>query len=80
MKADPPTVDTRISQMVMDADKDFAAIKLRNVKQMAVGMNMGDILVHNGVGILVRLEPGAVIGSYLTTQSRTALPTWTAPP
>lgn len=79
MRPDPPLVDTRLSKVVIDtADKDWNQKRLTNLKEMQTGAALGDVTVRNGTEI-INLVPG-VSGNILTTQARTAPPTWTAPP
>ncbi len=54
----PPIID-KLSQLTIDADKDWAGKGITNIKQVAAGMAIGDILQHNGA-ILERLAPGTV--------------------
>jgi len=68
----------KLSQLGIDADKDWAVMGITNIKEAAAGMTKGDLLFFDGTR-LVRSSPGS-IGSMLTTHDFGADPTWTYPP
>jgi len=48
-----------ISQVYIDADKDWEAMGISNLKEVALGMTKGDFGVR-GNSVLVRLQPGPI--------------------
>lgn len=48
---------TKLSELEIDADKDWQAKGIFNIKELASGMGIGDILQHNG-SILAKFSPG----------------------
>ena len=48
---------TRLSELEIDADKDWQDKGISNIKEVALGMSIGDIVQHNGAR-LVKLVPG----------------------
>ena len=48
---------TKLSELEIDADKDWQAKGIFNIKELASGMGIGDILQHNG-SILAKHSPG----------------------
>ncbi|HUT67841.1 MAG TPA: hypothetical protein VMW86_04740 [Dehalococcoidales bacterium] len=68
---------TRLSELIINADKDWQAMGISNLKEIALGMTRGDIPVRNHV-VLSRLVPGN-IGYVLTSAGPLHIPTW-APP
>jgi hypothetical protein len=73
-----PKATTRLSQLVIDADKDWQGQGLVNVKEVTAGMARGDIVFY-GDGGLDRLSPGP-IGSMLTTHDFGNEPSWSYAP
>lgn len=68
---------TKLSELNIDADKDWNTKGITNIKQVAAAMSTGNIVQHNGT-ILVRLMNGP--DTYvLTSQGTGKLLTW-APP
>lgn len=55
-----------LSQLTIDADKNWQAKGISNIKEIVLGMGVGDIAYHDGTK-LVKLQPGMVIGSELVT-------------
>jgi len=68
---------TRLSELIINADKDWQAMGISNLKEVALGMARGDLAVRN-TDILVRLIPGN-IGYVLTSAGPLHIPAW-APP
>ena len=66
---------TKLSQLIMDADRDAAGIGLSNLKELAAGMVQGDLVVKGGGGILIRI-PADVMGLVLTSNGPLAVPSW----
>ncbi len=73
-----PVAARRLSQLVIDNDKDWQAFGMTNVKEIAEGMVKGDIVFHDGNG-LKKLSPGS-IGTNLTTHDFGNDPTWSIAP
>ncbi len=65
---------TKLSQLTIDADKVWALKGISNIKELALGMVQGDILVHDGTRI-IRLSAG-VANMVLTSAGAGLLPTW----
>lgn len=69
---------SRLSQITIDQDKDWAVMGITNLKELGAAMAKGDILFFDGTR-LVRLPPSS-IGSILTTHDFGNDPDWTYPP
>jgi len=67
---------TRLSQLEIDADKDWAGMGISNLLELAATMQKGDMLVRSD-GAIVKITPGGA-GTRFTTQGLGALPTWSA--
>jgi len=65
---------TRLSELNIDADKDWQAMGISNIKELALAMDKGDMLFFDGAGVVL-ITPGAA-GTRLTTQGVGADPTW----
>lgn len=65
---------TRLSQVEIDVDKDWAVMGISNLLELAALMQKGDMLVRSD-NTIVKISPGTA-GSKLTTQGLGALPTW----
>jgi hypothetical protein len=48
---------TALSQLQIDADKDWATQGISNIKEVVAGMAAGDIIHHDGTK-LAKLSPG----------------------
>ncbi len=68
----------RLSQLEIDADKDWQDFGVTNLKGLDAEMKKGDILVSDGVRV-VKLSPGT-IGHELTSEGIGRQITWQAPP
>jgi hypothetical protein len=64
----------KISQLLIDTDKDWKGKGISNLKHIAEGMAKGDTAFFNGTR-LIRIIPGP-IGSMLTTHDFGNDPTW----
>ncbi len=64
-----------LSQLTIDADKDWATKGISNLKELALGMALGDIAVKGPGGVLVKITPG-IANTVLTSAGPGALPTW----
>jgi hypothetical protein len=68
------------SQVTIDADKDMLGFGLSDLKELALGMNVGDMLAFNNdtgkLGI-IRINP--VIGTELLTKGTVSPPVWGFP-
>ena len=69
---------TALSQLEIDADKDWQGYGITNLKELASSMRQGDTLTHDGSRI-VKLSP-TNIGDELTSGGVGHLTTWKAPP
>ena len=69
---------TKLSELVIDTDKDWNGKTITNCGGAAVGMGKGDLLVHNGT-VLVAVSPGA-IGHEFTSRGPGFVPGWEPPP
>lgn len=68
----------KLSQLRIDADKDWQEKGISNLRELAQGMNRGDILYRSAAG-LVKLSPGPI--SYELTSRGTGIPVeWSPPP
>ncbi len=65
---------TRLSQIQIDADKDWAGMGISNIREVVAGMGVGDIIYHDGTKI-VKLLLGP-LGSELITKGPTHPPVW----
>jgi len=66
---------TTLSALTIDADKNWAGMGISNLKELALGMVQGDLIVRGGGGILIRLPPG-VANTVLTSGGAGVVPTW----
>ena len=67
---------SKLSELQIDADKDWQGKGIANIKEMAAGMAVGDIVQHNGVR-LVRLPSGTA--NYVLTSEGALHPVTWAP-
>ena len=70
---------TKLSQLTIDADKDWEGYGVSNVKELAPGMQRGDILQSGDSGVLEKLSPGP-IGFEITSNGPGHEVSWQAPP
>jgi len=68
---------TRLSELIIDADKNWQAMGISNIREVAAAMQKGDLALFDGVGIVI-FSPGP-IGTILTTQGLGADPIWSHP-
>jgi len=68
---------TRLSELIINADKDWQAMGISNIKEVVLGMTRGDLPVR-GTNVLVKLVPGN-IGYVLTSAGPLHIPTWSPP-
>lgn len=73
----PKTVGT-LSALEIDVDKDWQGFGITNLKELAAGMQKGDVLVHDGAGI-TKLTP-TNIGDELSSGGTSHATVWKAPP
>jgi len=73
----PPGV-SKLSELEIDIDKDWAGKGINNLKELALGMQKGDIFFRLG-DVLVKLSPGS-IGDELTSHGSGHAIDWGAPP
>lgn len=60
-----PRAISKLSQLEIDADKDWNGKGIFNLKELYMEMSKGDIVYHDGIR-LVKLSPGT-IGHELTS-------------
>jgi len=65
---------SKLSGITIDVDKDWAGFGISNIKQLALGMIQGDILVHDGTRI-IRLAAG-IANQVLTSGGPGVVPSW----
>ena len=70
---------TRLSELAIDADKDWGDHGISNLKELAPGMQRGDSLQRGDSGVLEKLSPGA-IGFEITSNGPGHEVEWQAPP
>ena len=70
---------TKLSQLQIDADKDWQGYGISNLKELAPGMQKGDMLQRGDSGVLERFSPGP-IGFELTSNGPGHEVEWQAPP
>jgi len=51
---------TKLSELEIDADKDWASYGIFNLKGLAAAMGKGDVLQHGDTGVLEKLSPGPI--------------------
>jgi hypothetical protein len=67
------------SQVVIDADKNMGGFGLTDLKEIALGMNVGDILCFNAAtNQLAKVSIGAA-GTELLTKGQHFPPVWSFP-
>ena len=69
---------SRLSQLEVDADKDWGGHAVTGLSHLAEGMRRGSLLVHDGARLVAL--PGGSIGHELTSAGAAALPAWQPPP
>ncbi|MBA7710539.1 hypothetical protein ES703_119482 [subsurface metagenome] len=69
---------SKLSELEIDADKDWDGKGINNLKELALSMTKGDILFRQG-DVLVKLSPGP-IGDELTSGGPGAAVKWKVPP
>lgn len=68
---------TALSQLLIDADKNWAATGISNIKEVALGMVTGDIIFRGATGIQ-RLGLGAA-GTQVKSKGPGKDPIWSYP-
>ncbi len=63
-----------LSQLIIDADKDWVAMGISNLKEIALGMARGDMAYHDG-SIISKLSP-STIGMQLLSAGPGKAPGW----
>lgn len=69
---------TKLSELEIDADKDWLGYGVTNMAHLAAGMTRGSLLVHNG--LVLAAVPAGTIGDEFTSNSPGHMPEWKAPP
>ena len=70
---------TRLSELEIVIDKDWGGHGISNLKELASGMQRGDILQRGDSGVLEKISPGA-IGFEITSNGPGHEVEWQAPP
>jgi hypothetical protein len=66
---------SRLSELMIDADKDWRGQGITNIKELVPGMVRGDLVVKGSSGILERLSPG-LANQVLTSGGPGIIPSW----
>jgi len=69
---------SRLSELEIDADKDWQGYSMHNVDYLAAGMNRGSLLVHNG--LILQAVASSPIGHEFTSNGPGLMPSWQPPP
>ena len=69
---------TRLSELEVDANKDWQGYGITNIAHLASGMTRGSLLVHNGS--VLAAVPAGTIGNEFTSNGPGHMPEWKAPP
>jgi len=69
---------TKLSELIIDADKPWLDFGITNIKQVAAGSTKGDMYQRNG-GVMIRVSP-TNHGDELTSQGVGNPIAWLAPP
>ena len=64
-----------LSALTIDVDKDWAGKGISNLKELALAMTQGDLVVRGAGGVLVKLSPG-VANTMLTSAGPGLIPFW----
>ena len=70
----PPAGITKLSELIIDADKDWNGKGISNIKEVALAMAHGDVLFR-GSTVISRLPPAAA-GNFLQTRGPNRDPWW----
>ena len=68
---------TMLSELTIDADKDWQVMGISNIREVAAAMTRGDMILSNG-GVIDALNPGS-ISTILITQGLGNPPIWGHP-
>lgn len=49
---------SKLSALTIDADKDWGGHEISSLKELALSMQKGDILIKGAGGVLIKLTPG----------------------
>ena len=69
---------SKLSQLTIDADKDWGSRGLSNIKELAPGMKAGDMLIKGAAGLIKIISPSSP-GDELTANGPGAEIAWKAP-
>ena len=69
---------TKLSELDIDADKDWQGHGVTNIAYLAAGMTRGSLLLHNGS--ILAAVPAGTIGHEFTSNGPGNVPEWKAPP
>ncbi len=66
---------SKLSQLIIDADKEWQVKGISSLKQLALGMVQGDLIVKGPSGVLIRVPPG-IANTVWTSNGPGATPSW----
>ena len=69
---------SKLSELEIDADKDWQGYGVTNLAHLASGMTRGSLLVHDGS--VLTAVPAGTIGDEFTSNGLGHTPEWKAPP
>jgi len=69
---------TKLSELEIDADKDWQGYGITSIAYLASGMTRGSLLVHNGS--VLAAVPAGTIGNEFTSNGPGHIPDWKSPP
>ena len=69
----------KLSELQIDADRDWNGKSIWNLKELALGMAKGDIIQKGSGGVLIKITPGP-ISFELTSNGPGKQIEWKAPP
>lgn len=58
---------TKLSELTIDADKDWGGHQITSLKELALNMQKGDIFIQGVGGVLIKISPGPL--TYVLTSS-----------
>ena len=67
------------SQVVIDTDKDMGGFGLTDLKEIALGMNVGDIIAFNAATNQLAIVSPGVLSTELLTKGTKFPPVWGFP-
>ena len=76
---DTGSASNKWSDVVIDADKDMGGFGLTDLKEIALGMNPGDILCFNATQNKLAIVSPGPMSTELLTKGTTFPPVWSYP-